>query len=151
MNTKLQQKLFKKYPKIFKRNNKKPQTPFDMFGIECGDGWYWLIDKVCDSIQNYTDFHNEYDKKYCESKNQIEQFITIQLKEKFSSGRWYYSGGDARIEGFIDLFEKLTYHICEDCGTNLNIGHTKGWIKTLCKDCAEKQDVLKNWKLDKLD
>lgn len=45
MNKKLQDELIAKYPKIFK----------DLRYIECGDGWYTLIDTLCDSIQRLID------------------------------------------------------------------------------------------------
>lgn len=147
MDTKLQQKLFKKYPKIFVKN-KKPQTPFDTFGVECDDGWYFLIDLLCEKIQYHIDTHNSYDKEYQGGKNQIEQVKTLQMKEKFGNYRTYVSGGDRYTEGMIDFAESLSDKICEECGSNQNIGHTSGWIKTVCKNCAEKNE-MKNWKPDK--
>jgi hypothetical protein len=73
-------------------------------------------------------------------------FQIDQIKEKFSGLRFYYSGGDDCIEGMVSLAETLSYHICEDCGSTLNIGYTKGWITTMCKDCYDKhprKDTIK--------
>jgi len=68
-------------------------------------------------------------------------FLTVnidQIKEKFGGLRFYYSGGDDFIFGAVSLAENMSYKICECCGTTKNIGQTKGWITTLCKECAEK-------------
>ena len=46
MNQELQNKLLSNYPKIFR----------DLSDIECGDGWYTLLDKLCNAIQSYLDY-----------------------------------------------------------------------------------------------
>jgi hypothetical protein len=53
MSPKLQVKLFKKYPTIF-RYRKLPRSQSCMAeGITCGDGWYSLLDTLCEDIQRY--------------------------------------------------------------------------------------------------
>lgn len=72
-------------------------------------------------------------------KNMPEVTVQIdQIKEKFGGLRFYYSGGDDDIDGMVSLAESLSYHICETCGSTLNIGYTKGWIATMCQSCYEK-------------
>lgn len=61
-----------------------------------------------------------------------------QIKEKFGGLRFYYSGGDDAIHGMVSLAESLSYKICEGCGSTKDIGYTKGWITTMCKECYEK-------------
>ena len=52
MNKNLQEKLYQKYPKIFRQKD-LPMTQTAMcWGIACGDGWYDLIDELCSQIQN---------------------------------------------------------------------------------------------------
>jgi len=58
---KLNNTLIKKYPKMF------PST----FFFECGDGWFWLLDNLCLSIQSYID------------SNSKPQVSINQVKEKF--------------------------------------------------------------------
>jgi len=51
MNVRLENKLFKKYPKLFPKGRKvNPKESLLCFGFECGDGWYWLIDKLSETI-----------------------------------------------------------------------------------------------------
>lgn len=59
MKIKLQEKLFKKYPKIFGQKDLPMDQTCMCWGIDCGDGWYWLIDNLCDTIQKYVDSRNE--------------------------------------------------------------------------------------------
>ncbi len=50
MKTELQQKIFDKYPKIF-GDRTKPKTESCMFwGLEVGDGWYDIIDTLCEAL-----------------------------------------------------------------------------------------------------
>ena len=51
MNQRLQDKLYEKYPKIFGQKD-LPMTQTAMcWGIDCGDGWYNIIDTLCCHIQ----------------------------------------------------------------------------------------------------
>lgn len=58
MRRELEEKLFKKYPKLFCGKDKPITENLMFFGFECGDGWYWLVDNLCDSIQGYVDSRN---------------------------------------------------------------------------------------------
>lgn len=53
MNIKLQKQLEKKYPSVlFTKKGADADCPYDQRGIECGDGWFDLIDNVCNLIHN---------------------------------------------------------------------------------------------------
>lgn len=102
------------------------------WGIGCGDGWFNLLDVVCEQIQ-------------IECERLDIKFEFVQIKEKFSGLRLYYNC-DAeenelqRIEGVIRLAEALSCITCENCGS---IGErtTDGrWMKTLCKNCKQLQN-----------
>lgn len=59
MKAELQQTLIQKYPKIF-QDVDKPMTQTCMcWGIECGDGWYNLLDSLCSLIQSRIDYSVE--------------------------------------------------------------------------------------------
>jgi hypothetical protein len=50
MKTELQEKIFNKYPKIFS-DRTKPMTETCMcWGLEVGDGWYDIIDTLCEAL-----------------------------------------------------------------------------------------------------
>ena len=50
MNEKLKKKLAKKY--LFLQRSENGNEPFDAYGIECGDGWYDLLDRTFSLIQH---------------------------------------------------------------------------------------------------
>lgn len=110
MTPELSKKLFDKYPKIFSDTN--------FFGFECGDGWYNLIDVLCQEL------------------GKDPSFKAVQVKEKFGGLRFYAIGASSKAFDFIDFAEKLSYRICEQCGCPGKV-RSGGWIRTLCEKCYE--------------
>ena len=97
------------------------------FGFETGDGWFWLIDNLCKTIQEYID-----------NNTRVKQVEVAQVKEKFGGLRFYTNGNDELISGMIWLAESLSYHICEKCGsTEGKLINNKGWYRTLCNKCKK--------------
>ena len=70
----------------------------------------------------------------------IPQVTLDQIKEKFGTLRFYYSGGDEYISGLASMAESMSAVTCEECG---NPGKTVGggWLTTLCKEHAEARDI----------
>jgi hypothetical protein len=70
----------------------------------------------------------------------IPQVTLDQVKEKFGTLRFYYSGGDDYISGMVSLAESMTGVTCEGCG---NPGKSRGggWIHTYCESCEEKRET----------
>jgi hypothetical protein len=70
----------------------------------------------------------------------IPQVTLDQVKEKFGTLRFYYSGGDDYISGMVSLAESLTGVTCEECG---NVGERRGggWIHTYCTPCEEAREI----------
>ena len=112
------------YPLMFQGRYKSVKESLIPFGLDCGNGWYWLINNLCSCIQDYINAN---------SKSQTE---ALQVKEKFGALRFYVRGADEYIYGMISLAESMSYSTCESCGCTTDILHTSGWIKTLCKTCA---------------
>ena len=113
-----------KFPKIFTEN----------FYFECGDGWFDLIDCLCDDIQNYVDWK-------CRNLSQ-EDSITLQVeasqvKEKFGGLRFNYYGGDDEISGMVSFAETFSYKICEGCGSRGKV-YQQGWHRTHCEPCEKE-------------
>lgn len=138
MRQELDEKLCAKYPNIFKNRHGDMKETLMCWGFSCGDGWYWLIDRLCSNLQFNTD-NNNHTGKY-------PQVVAMQVKEKFGGLRFYVEGATPEQYAVISFAESLSYHVCENCGTVHNIGHTDGWIQTLCETCAE--DSKHNWKKD---
>lgn len=133
MHALLDQYLCEKYPKIFADRHKPMSETCMCWGFECGNGWFTLIDALCGKIQAHID-QREKDEKVV-TKGDLAQVVAHQVKEKFSSLRFYYGGGDEYIEGMVDLAEELSMRTCEQCGaTGHDVGTTtKGWLSTLCR------------------
>jgi hypothetical protein len=142
MTPKLEKQLLKKYPKIFKQH-KLPMTQTCMcWGLEVGDGWFWLLDNLCAELQFQAD------------KNGYPQVEATQVKEKYGTLRFYYTFANSEktypqekysyLDGMISLAEYLTYSICEQCGATNNVKQTEGWIVTLCEKCMKERNDKKD-------
>ena len=61
----------------------------------------------------------------------IPQVTVDQVKEKFGTLRFYYTGGDKVIDGMVRMAEAMSGVTCEQCGApGKRKGH--GWIYTAC-------------------
>lgn len=129
MKKELDEKLVEKYPLIFKDRYGSMQDTAMCWGFSCGDGWYYLIDTLCDTIQSHIDNSIKFNNK------EISQVVAVQVKEKFGTLRFYYNGGDDYIDGAVMLAELLSGKICDKCG---NPGKLRdgGWVRTLCNEHA---------------
>jgi hypothetical protein len=72
----------------------------------------------------------------------IPQVTLDQVKEKFGTLRFYYTGGDDYISGMVSLAESMTGVTCEECG---NPGKSRGggWIHTYCDPCEESREAAR--------
>jgi hypothetical protein len=163
MKKELELQLVKKYPIIFKDYGGDMRNTCMSWGLECGDGWYNLIDELCENVMTLIG-----DKDI--------KVTAAQVKEKFGGLRFYYDiespetfigNIDYRISRFMfklkwgqiywkiqdfrkkfykTLEEKIrdaisngedkSYDTCEICGEP---GETRGrgWISTQCDKCWE--------------
>jgi len=137
MTDELEKKLYDKYPLIFRQKSLSMQETCMCWGICVGDGWYDIIDNLCEKIQNYVD------------ETGCEQIEAEQVKEKFGGLRFYINFGNDKVYEYINEAEELAENTCEICGTTENIGYTKGWITTCCKNCVKRN--ITEWvpKVDK--
>lgn len=71
----------------------------------------------------------------------IHQVTVTQVKEKYGTLRFYYSGGDEYIDGLVAMAESMSAATCEECGkpgrTNNN-----GWLRTLCEEHAKERGTF---------
>lgn len=149
MKKELDNYLVEKYPKIFINRYGDMKETAMCWGFEHGDGWFWLLDQLCDSIQEYIDTNNKYKK---EEDKKIPQVVASQVKEKFGTLNFYFSGGDSYTDGMVRMAENMSSNICEFCGSTEEVGTTQGWISTICKNCYDNSsDRISNrlWKENK--
>ena len=78
MKKELDNYLVEKYPKIFVNRYGDMKNTAMCWGFEHGDGWFWVLDQLCDSIQSYIDTNNGWRK----DDEKIPQVIATQVKEK---------------------------------------------------------------------
>ncbi len=67
------------------------------------------------------------------------QVVAIQVKEKFGTLRFYYSGGDDFVSGIERMAESMSACMCEECGAP-GKSRRGGWIQTLCDEHAKARN-----------
>jgi hypothetical protein len=166
MNTELEQKLVAAYPKNFGNYGKSPMESCMSWGLECGDGWYEIIDDLCFALNNsrWSTYEKGRDGSYI--KITMPRVVFDQIKEKFGTLTIYFHteytthDGDfsengsfadpvsakasqqlynEQVEGMIAMAETLSERTCEICGSKEATQTKGGWIKTLCKSCTKRE------------
>ena len=165
MNKELELKLVKKYPNIFRDYGGDMRASCMHWGFGCGDGWYKIIDNLCQDIDAlignkniivvadqvkekfgglrfyyHTDYTPSYFNKIC---NDIRNFA---YNHKYGVGynkicrfrKIFFRSTIEKISDAIINTESKSYITCEDCG---DPGKTRGkaWVKTLCNECFKKE------------
>ena len=125
MKRELDELLCQRYPKMMVNRNKSMIETCMCWGFDCGDGWFNILNQLMGSIQHHLDWKNK-------NGPVVEQVTLDQVKEKFGTLRFYYSGGDDTIDGMVRLAESMTSVTCEECG-NPGTQNSSGWITTLCE------------------
>jgi len=126
MKQELDEYLCKTYPKMMVNRNKNMQETCMCWGFECGDGWFQILNQLMGNIQHHIDWQNR--------KGEVVPQVTLdQVKEKFGTLRFYYTGGDDHIRGMVTMAESMSGVTCETCG-NPGTSTSGGWIKTVCKE-----------------
>ena len=124
MRKELDEALCKKYPEIFRDRHGDMRTTAMCWGFECGDGWYNIIDAACAQIEN---------RAYNNRLNGVEfpPVVATQIKEKYGTLRFYYTGGDDYVDGVVSMAETISAKTCEVCGAPGKL-REGAWLKTLC-------------------
>lgn len=130
--TKEKQKiLFEKYPSLFRDKDKSPNQTCMCWGCSCGDGWFNILDKLCEDISKV---------------NTNPEFRFMQVKEKFGGLRVYVIGSNEEISDLIYKADEESLRTCEHCGTKKNVKQQGGgWIYTLCNNCYHDMKEDSTW------
>ena len=103
-------------------------TPFELFGVEVGKGWWPLVEPIYNRIQELN-----------KAGSHIE---IVQVKEKCGELCMYVSGAPEEIHDMIREAEKKSVHVCEHCGKPAERVISKSsWIYTLCPDCLRERGI----------
>ena len=173
MDERLEKKLVIRYPEIFRDYGGDMRYTCMAWGIECGDGWFSLLNKMCQDITEL-------------SKGKDIQVIAHQVKEKFGGLRFYYGieseytilarlnskirhlmftrklgisywkivnfrrkfwkTTEEKISDRIDQAEIESEKTCEACGRSGKV-RGGGWVYTSCESCDKKyEDGFRKWK-----
>jgi len=126
MKQEFDEMLCAKYPKLMANRHKTMQETCMYWGFECGDGWFNILNQLMGNIQHHIDSKNK-------KEEVVPQVVLDQVKEKFGTLRFYYTGGDDYIRGMVSMAEAMSGVTCEVCGKpgETNYG---GWIKTRCEE-----------------
>lgn len=65
-----------------------------------------------------------------------EEYVIIDVKEKFGGLRWYDNGG-ANVEQVLDFYEVKSQLTCCECGEPAE-WYSLGWICPYCTKCESK-------------
>ena len=135
MKKELQEALFAKYPKLFRQRHLPATESCLAFGIECGDGWYSLIDEFSQELVDKYDGMLEY----------------AQVKPKFGILTIHIDKLDGTIShsDYLHTYSKYqtrSASTCEVCGNYAIRKSVNGWIHTLCEHhMAEVESRVKDF------
>ena len=130
----------------WKEKQRKWALDYNEMAAQAKAGNFELFEETTKALPN-----DEYKEKrlaeivagdFREVPESIPQVTLDQVKEKFGTLRFYYTGGDDYISGMVSLAESLTEVTCESCG---NVGERRGggWIHTYCTPCEEKRELAR--------
>lgn len=150
MNEKLDKDLCERFPKLFVNRHADMKTTAMCWGFEHGDGWYNILSALCGNIQSHIDWCNETRERLLKNNpynhsipDEVPQVVVDQVKEKFGTLRFYYSGGDDAIDGMVRMAESMSAVTCEKCGKP-GYSSSGGWIVTLCEEHHEEREFGKD-------
>jgi hypothetical protein len=105
MRQELEEKLYKKYPKLFKEVGLPPTQSCMAFGIECSDGWYHILDVACDMIQNHINQRRSsvfYVKKYNRALSQAINGNDKNLRYHYKKLGWIEKDIEQKVKADLE-------------------------------------------------
>lgn len=131
MRDELDELLFQRYPLIFGERNLGMRETAMCWGICCNDGWFDLIDTLCERLQFWTD------------NNGAPQIVASQVKQKYGELCFYTREIPSPVQdGMILMAEEMSLRICEQCGNSGALYSRRGCLMTRCSEHAPEGCVL---------
>jgi hypothetical protein len=126
VKSELVEQLLERYPWIHPKKLEEGNlpNPWQLFGIECGDGWFQLL----------WNLFGEIEKKYKEKGRRVEIEIS-QIKEKYGTLNVYLWSDIPEIQHLVEKYETLSESVCEQCGAKGRLREVRDWLSTLCDRC----------------
>lgn len=135
MDKEKQKELKASYPLTFARLFDESESFYSISkGIDCGNGWYNLLETLAAKIERYLET--------CPEDQRDGAFGLLQIKEKFGGLRFYCQGVNfpEELKNAINEAESLSYRTCEICGEPGKL-RSSSWLMTLCDDHAGGKPV----------
>ena len=130
----LQYKLYGMFPRLFAGRMLPISQSCMPFGIECGDGWFKIILKMCKELDEHI---------ATITTKESECLYFSGIKEKYGMLSVDMVAEDSAISEIISNAEIRSQHTCEICGFTSTAKLRPGsYIRTLCNTCF-KQDKIK--------
>lgn len=157
MKDELEKQLKEKHPIVLRRMNVPGREPISMFGIECGDGWYDLIDETCswieEIIKKLPQEEIEEMRQYWGEGGElpsIEDILpaAVQIKEKFGGLRFYMSWQTEAMDEIIRQAEGVAERTCMACGKEGKM-RGDGWLTVQCDACEKEAQAKREAYLNK--
>ena len=132
----MRQELTEKLAEIplVRRSLNHPKSRLSEVGIECGDGWFYLVRELMTTIQG-----------------QHQNLLwVVRIREAAGElrvhmeGFFYYKnrGLANKIDDMVREAREKSHHICESCGDpGKRLPRLNGVYKTLCERCAEAAEI----------
>lgn len=96
--------------------------------IDCGDGWYQLIQEMCGEIA-----------RAHEAVGKPVDIVFYQIKEKYGQLRVYCCSRNCRIEDILDRYEEKSACVCDVCGRPGHLRTDLRWHQALCEEHYEQK------------
>ena len=106
MSPESEERLYATYPSLFPRETWVETESAMQWGCCCGDGWFPILDALCECIQRSVE-HDD-----------MPPVVVRQIKEKFGTLRFRFSGGDERTHAMAELALALSTRLPEEVATN---------------------------------
>jgi hypothetical protein len=123
VNKELQQKLYDRFPALYRQHSLPMQETCMCWGFDCDDGWFDLVWMLSLALED-------------ETKQSGVVIEAVQVKEKFAGLRFYMGGTTERAYALVRLAETMSVHTCEVCGKWGRMSRKGYWLKTVCKEHA---------------
>jgi hypothetical protein len=164
MKPDLEEKLFAKYPAIFEGRTLGPKESLMCFGLAVGDGWYNIIDALCESLYRpvriaEAEYRHMRWRELNVGKGDLVTAVdverarlaalaaqgevprAVQVKEKFGSLHFYLTRTPTSEQQVaVEFAEAMSRCTCEICGSPGEILRDR-WHKALCEKHSAQRKI----------
>lgn len=105
--------------------------------LEIDRGWFKIVEPLFNYIEQYN-ADKKSDENLTEEGEIGHKIQVFQCKEKFGTLRFYTNYAPEELDNLINEAERKSAVTCENCGEPGTLHHRNYWLKTLCKNCANK-------------